>query len=84
VRLTRPARAVPREGVADIEDPGNSPLTLAPGESAVAILSWRNTTLEGWATTGELLAVTAVPGEAAQVTEVWLDVGTTRRVAVTA
>jgi hypothetical protein len=72
------------EGVADIEDPGPSPLKLAPGESAVAILSWRNTTLHEGATTGELLAVTAVPGEARQVIELWLDVGTTGRLAVTA
>ena len=75
---------VVHEGVADIEDPGPSPLTLAPGESAVAILSWRNTTLDGDATTGELLAVTAVPGEERQVIELWLDLGTTGRLAVTA
>jgi hypothetical protein len=72
------------EGVADIEDPGPSPLVLAPGESAIAILSWRNTTLHEGAMTGELLAVTAVPGEARRLIELRLDVGTTGRLAVTA
>ena len=67
-------------------DPGAKPLLLGPGESAWAVMSWRNTVLaDGSETlTGEYASLAALPGEPAQLQEQRVDLGTTGRVTVTA
>jgi hypothetical protein len=67
-----------------VEDPGPSPLTLAPGEAATATLSWRNRVEDGTAVTSTYLEVVIAEHAIPQVVEEAVDIGTTGRVEVTA
>jgi hypothetical protein len=64
-------------------DVGPVPMVLAPGQSAVAVLSWRNTAVDERSVEGTHIAVTAVPGIARQTVPLYTDLGTTGQVKVT-
>jgi hypothetical protein len=67
-------------------DPGPKSLALAPGKTAVAVLSWRNTVLADGTdpVTGEFALLAVNSTERAHIEALHLDAGTTGRVAVTA
>lgn len=58
------------------------PVSLRPGESARAILAWRNTTTEGDPVNAPYAEVTAKPGAAPVTVTPELDLGTTGRLGV--
>ena len=73
------------QGSGIVEDPGPTPLVVAPGEAVAASLSWRNR-VEGVdppPVTSGYVAVTVSPGEPAQVIDKQVDIGTTGRVEIT-
>ena len=74
------------QGSGIVEDPGPSPLVVAPGETAAATLSWRNRVegLEPPPVTSSYVAVTISPAEPAQIIDKQVDIGTTGRVEITA
>ena len=80
----RPINVRVQRGSDIVTDPGPAALTLPPGSSARAILSWRNTVTDGTALTSDYLAVTPSAGDARQVIAKMVDVGTTGVVSVTA
>lgn len=73
-------------GANSIPDPGATLLTLAPGESATMVLSWRNTVEAGDPVDGVALEVAPADGEPTQTfeTEYPVDLGTTGTLDVTA
>ncbi|MET9295346.1 DUF4232 domain-containing protein [Streptomyces sp. NPDC003077] len=69
----------------DIKDPGARPLTLRPGERAIAMLVWRNTVDSiTEPANGEFLEVTPAKGRPPQVVKELIDVGTTGKLGATA
>jgi hypothetical protein len=68
-----------------VSDPGAKPLTLEPGATFEALLTWRTTVLPGKKSMKAAhLAVAPSPGEAPQTVPLAVDVGTPGTVRVTA
>lgn len=67
-----------------VPDPGPTELVLQPGHRAVAVLSWRNTVTDGAAVDAEYLTVAPAPGEEPQTLALYVDLGTTGTVDLTA
>ncbi len=67
-----------------MDDRPAGPVTLKPGESALATLVWRNTTQFGTAVNVPYVRVRAKAGAAPVIVSPNLDLGTTGKLGVTA
>lgn len=65
-------------------DPGPAPLSVEPGASVLAVVSWAGTVTHGDIVTGAYLDVTPVPGGASQIVPADVDLGTTGEIDLTA
>ena len=65
-------------------DPGPAPLSVEPGASVLAVVSWAGTVTDGDIVTGAYLDVMPVPGGASQIVPADVDLGTTGEVDLTA
>nr|BFE99399.1 DUF4232 domain-containing protein [Streptoalloteichus tenebrarius] len=65
-------------------DPGPRELSLPPGGSARAVLSWSNTVTDGEVVNGEHVTVSLLPGRESTTLPLQTDLGTTGEVTVSA
>lgn len=72
------------QGTDFVEASGPQPLGLAPGDSVLAGMTWRNLVEGGTPVTSTFIAVAAVPGDAPQVMAMAVDPGTSGEVEITA
>jgi hypothetical protein len=72
-------------GSSSVEDPGAELVTLKPGETATAVLVWRNRVTDvGAAVNGSYLEIAPATGEPRQTVPEHIDLGTTGKLEVTA
>ncbi len=66
------------------KDPGPTKIVLRKGQSAMAAVSWSNTTTSGKKGDGQFLSVARGKGDEPVIWPEWLDLGTTAKVQLTA
>jgi hypothetical protein len=82
----KPLVVTVNKGTSAIEAPGPTPITLTPGETATAVLLWRNTVTDAQtdAVEGSYVEITPANGEHPQTVPEHIDLGNTGKVDITA